>query len=249
MYSLLKNCFLISLKSLAILASTKLLLNSNTKPPIKASSVLVVNSTVANLVSAFTLSSIDFFNSAPTSTAVVKDQLITLFDGLMAYPGEFKPLKKVEKLIQDKIKLFQDQQKIDWATAELLAYASLLKDWFEVDPNVIQSLFEQNIQYLDLLQGCTNAVENLDGTNQGTKALAFPNPSVGMQQLKFKSNGAHYEIFIVNQQGKVEAKIHDAYLGAGQQILSFNLQKLAAGTYYYLLKSAEKQELVAFQKL
>ena len=70
-----------------------------------------------------------------------------------------------------------------------------------------------------------------------------------MQQLKFKSNGAHYEIFIVNQQGKVEAKIHDAYLGAGQQILSFNLQKLAAGTYYYLLKSAEKQELVAFQKL
>jgi uncharacterized protein (DUF1501 family) len=43
-------------------------------------------------------------------------------------------------------------------------YASLLKDWFEVDPNVIQSLFEQNIQYLDLLQGCTNAVENLDGT-------------------------------------------------------------------------------------
>ena len=99
------------------------------------------------------------------------------------------------------------------------------------------------------LLALNNGIEYLDGTNQGTKALAFPNPSVGMQQLKFKSNGAHYEIFIVNQQGKVEAKIHDAYLGAGQQILSFNLQKLAAGTYYYLLKSAEKQELVAFQKL
>ena len=72
----------------------------------------------------------DFHNSP--STAVVKDQLITLFDGLMAYPGEFKPLKKVEKLIQDKIKLFQDQQKIDWATAELLAYASLLKEGKDV---------------------------------------------------------------------------------------------------------------------
>lgn len=128
-------------------------------------------------------------------------------------------------------------------------YASLLKDWFEVDPNVIQSLFEQNIQYLDLLQGCTNAVEDQAGIVSQHKAIAYPNPSLGAQQLKFWSEGAHYEIFIVNQQGKVEAKIHDAYLAPGQQIVSFNLQKLATGSYYYLLKSSEKQELVGFQKL
>jgi hypothetical protein len=128
-------------------------------------------------------------------------------------------------------------------------YASLLKDWFEVDPNVIQSLFEQNIQYLDILQGCTNAVENQEGIKHEQQALAFPNPSLGMQHLKFWSEGAHYQIFIVSQQGKIEAKIHDAYLEAGQQILGFNLQKLASGSYYYLIKSAEKQQLVALQKL
>ena len=44
----------------------------------------------------------------------------------MQWPAEFNQLKKFEKLIQDKIKLFQDQQKLDWATAELLAYASLI---------------------------------------------------------------------------------------------------------------------------
>jgi 2-oxoglutarate dehydrogenase E1 component len=35
-------------------------------------------------------------------------------------------LKKVEKLLQEKIKLLESENKIDWATGELLAYASLL---------------------------------------------------------------------------------------------------------------------------
>ena len=46
--SLDKNCFLISNKSLLILASTKLLSNDNTKPPIKSSLVSVVNSMIPN---------------------------------------------------------------------------------------------------------------------------------------------------------------------------------------------------------
>ena len=50
----------------------------------------------------------------------------------MKWPAEFKPLRKVEKLIQDKVKLYQDEQKIDWATAELLAYSSLLTEGKDV---------------------------------------------------------------------------------------------------------------------
>ena len=50
----------------------------------------------------------------------------------MQWPADFKPLKKVEKIIQDKIKLYNDEQKIDWATGELMAYASLLLDGSDV---------------------------------------------------------------------------------------------------------------------
>ncbi len=71
------------------------------------------------------------FNASPV-TAIKESELKALFDGLMKWPADFKPLKKVEKLIQDKLKLFGDQQKIDWATAELLAYASLLKEGKDV---------------------------------------------------------------------------------------------------------------------
>ena len=66
----------------------------------------------------------DFLNSPVT--AIREEEIKKLFDGLMKWPEGFKPLKKVEKLLGDKIKLFADGQKIDWATAELLAYSSLL---------------------------------------------------------------------------------------------------------------------------
>ena len=71
------------------------------------------------------------FDSSPV-TAIKEDQLKMLFDGLMKWPTDFKPLKKVEKLIQDKNKLYQDEGKIDWATAELMAYASLVTEGKDV---------------------------------------------------------------------------------------------------------------------
>jgi 2-oxoglutarate dehydrogenase E1 component len=67
------------------------------------------------------------FETSPT-TAISQDNFTLLFDGLMKWPAEFKPLRKVEKLIGDKIKLLQDENKVDWATAELMAYGSLLVD-------------------------------------------------------------------------------------------------------------------------
>jgi hypothetical protein len=127
-------------------------------------------------------------------------------------------------------------------------YASLLKDWFEVDPNIIQGLFEQNISYIDLLQGCTNASAEQVAIAQ-QKALVFPNPSLSKHQLKFNSRGEQYEIFLVNQQGKVMAKVFEGFIQAGEFTRSFEVTFLPQGSYYYLLKSTAHQELVNFQKI
>ncbi len=67
------------------------------------------------------------FDQSPV-TAVPQDQIQQMFGKLMTWPAEFKPLKKVEKLLQDKTKLLETEQKIDWATAELLAYGSILME-------------------------------------------------------------------------------------------------------------------------
>jgi 2-oxoglutarate dehydrogenase E1 component len=71
------------------------------------------------------------FDQSPV-TAIQEENFKKIFDALMTWPADFKPLKKVEKIIQDKIKLFNEEGKIDWATAELLAYGSLLADGNDV---------------------------------------------------------------------------------------------------------------------
>jgi 2-oxoglutarate dehydrogenase E1 component len=74
---------------------------------------------------------VEDFNASPV-TAITDQEFELLFNGLMKWPADFKPLRKVEKLLQDKIKLFTEEQKVDWATGELMAYGSLLVDGKDV---------------------------------------------------------------------------------------------------------------------
>ena len=71
------------------------------------------------------------FDASPV-TAISTENLTTIFKALMSWPADFKPLRKVEKILQDKVKLFETEKKIDWATGELLAYGSLLADGKDV---------------------------------------------------------------------------------------------------------------------
>jgi 2-oxoglutarate dehydrogenase E1 component len=71
------------------------------------------------------------FDKSP-STAVSEEQFRKVFDAMMKWPDTFTPLRKVEKILQDKVKLFNEEQKLDWASGELLAYGSLLLDGKDV---------------------------------------------------------------------------------------------------------------------
>jgi 2-oxoglutarate dehydrogenase E1 component len=71
------------------------------------------------------------FEQSPV-TAISKSNFKKVFDALMQWPAEFKPLRKVEKILQEKNRLFESEEKVDWATGELLAYGSLLLDGKDV---------------------------------------------------------------------------------------------------------------------
>jgi 2-oxoglutarate dehydrogenase E1 component len=71
------------------------------------------------------------FKGSPV-TAVPKAKIEKLFHAIMEVPEEFTPLRKIKKILQDKIKLFETEGKFDWATGELLAYASILEEGKDV---------------------------------------------------------------------------------------------------------------------
>jgi 2-oxoglutarate dehydrogenase E1 component len=73
----------------------------------------------------------DDFDRSPI-TAISDENFTKVFDAMMKWPDNFKPLRKIEKIIQDKVKLFETEQKLDWASGELLAYGSLLLDGNDV---------------------------------------------------------------------------------------------------------------------
>ncbi|OJU77768.1 MAG: 2-oxoglutarate dehydrogenase E1 component [Bacteroidetes bacterium 47-18] len=72
----------------------------------------------------------DFLHSP--ETAVDDATIRELFRTIMSWPDTFTPNRKIDKLLKDKVKVFEAEGKFDWATGELLAYASLLREGHNV---------------------------------------------------------------------------------------------------------------------
>lgn len=65
------------------------------------------------------------FHYSPV-TGIEQEKVKELMENILHWPADFKPLRKIKKLLDDKRALFEKEGLIDWGTAELLAYASLL---------------------------------------------------------------------------------------------------------------------------
>ena len=70
------------------------------------------------------------FDYSP-ATAVPKDSLERTLKALTALPENFKPIQKIEKLLDERAKRWSEDQ-IDWAMAELMSYGSLLQEGINV---------------------------------------------------------------------------------------------------------------------
>ena len=75
-------------------------------------------------------STVEDFDSSP-DTSVKKADLEKITKALTTFPEGFHPIKKVEKLLQDRAAMFKDN-KLDWAMCELFAYGTLLLEGNDV---------------------------------------------------------------------------------------------------------------------
>ena len=66
------------------------------------------------------------------STNVSLNDLSNIAKTISTLPENKSFLKKVQKLIKDRSKMFFESNKLDWAMGEMLAYGSLLKEGYNV---------------------------------------------------------------------------------------------------------------------
>lgn len=72
----------------------------------------------------------DFISSPETK---VSEELIDrVMKGLTTYPENFSPLPKIETMLKQRNKIFQEEGKVDWAIGELFAYGTLLLEGNDV---------------------------------------------------------------------------------------------------------------------
>ncbi|UOQ46521.1 2-oxoglutarate dehydrogenase E1 component [Halobacillus salinarum] len=65
-------------------------------------------------------------------TAIDLERLRSLNEGMLKRPEGFNGFKKLEKILQRRGKMLDEGNKVDWATAEALAFASILEDGIPV---------------------------------------------------------------------------------------------------------------------
>lgn len=65
-------------------------------------------------------------------TTYPKDKLIEIAQVLTELPQDKKFLRKIERLIEQRNKMFFENNSLDWAMGELLAYGSLLREGYDV---------------------------------------------------------------------------------------------------------------------
>jgi 2-oxoglutarate dehydrogenase E1 component len=65
-------------------------------------------------------------------TSISPAELTNIASKITSLPSNYNFLRKIEKLIGDRKKMFFESNKLDWAMGELLAYGSLLKEGYNV---------------------------------------------------------------------------------------------------------------------
>lgn len=71
------------------------------------------------------------FVSSP-ETKISKDNLVKIIKALVRVPDGFTPLKKIQQYLDQRRVLMRENNSVDWAAAELLAYGSILLDGKDV---------------------------------------------------------------------------------------------------------------------
>lgn len=121
-------------------------------------------------------------------------------------------------------------------------YASVLKDWFGISSSEVQALFEQEINYQDIIS-CKISTE-IDpeeegndpelGINSGKNfndAMLYPNPAYNTTTIRFNSDSEWVKVTVLDLSGNEQVVAVDNSLNAGKHDVKIDINTLSSGYY------------------
>jgi uncharacterized protein (DUF1501 family) len=152
-------------------------------------------------------------------------------------------------------------------------FASILKDWFCVNQNVLETVFLKNFQYVQVVgnfdclgvtaneEEVKNEIPNIDRNTIGNegltkitasekklngeiKLMAYSNPFHNNLKLEFESDGGYCQLKIFNSIGQQVAQVHEGNYPRGYYISNFNGEHLPDGIYYVRYQNRNYQKVI-----
>ena len=115
-------------------------------------------------------------------------------------------------------------------------YASILKDWFQVDPAEIQPLFAHPVSYIDLLGACNLSVAEQEFEQDGI--LVYPNPAVNNATIKVSTQNERVRVELFDLNGRAVLLVCDKELSQDTHHIPMDMSALESG--HYIVKVAKK---------
>jgi uncharacterized protein (DUF1501 family) len=122
-------------------------------------------------------------------------------------------------------------------------YATVLRDWFCVDPADVSTMLYKNYQYLPLIEASACTVVQPVNTLGDKLIRNDPNPFVNSTTITFKTDGGYTMVQIFDVSGKLVAVPVSADFDKGEYTVVFNGSNLASGVYYARLQYGSVQQV------
>ncbi len=126
-------------------------------------------------------------------------------------------------------------------------YATILKNWFNVDTTEIQNLFEHQVTFYGMLGACNLGVDEISETKNNL--LLYPNPVISTSTLKITTENGPFRIEIIDMTGAIVKVVYEGNLDAKEHHIPIDLHDLKAGAYFVNVIGRDKKETVNFVKI
>jgi uncharacterized protein (DUF1501 family) len=126
-------------------------------------------------------------------------------------------------------------------------YASILRDWFQVPTNEVQQLFAHQVQFYSLVGTCNVSFEEQALANGSM--LVYPNPTPNSVHVKLNLEEGRTMGELRDANGATVKTYFDQNYSSGVHTIFCDMDGLASGTYFLVIRNNEKTLLEKVVKM